>query len=83
MTERPDDKKNARNANLLPEKAILPVLVICFGVLIYAGITAGTTTVSFAAIVLGFLLMLVGTFRSLYASDNMDDNSDYREKMVE
>ena len=83
MTERPDDDTMNETPIYYQKKAILPVLVICFGVLIYAGLTAGTTTVSFAAIVLGFLLMVVGTFRSLSASDNTVDDSDYREEMVE
>jgi hypothetical protein len=83
VTERPDNDTTNETPIYYQKKAILPVLVICIGVLIYAGLTAGTTTVSFAAIVLGFLLMVVGTFRSLPASDNTDDDSDYREKMVE
>ncbi|EFW91449.1 hypothetical protein ZOD2009_13816 [Haladaptatus paucihalophilus DX253] len=83
MTEQPDDDTTNEAPIYYQKRAILPVLLICLGILVYAGLTAGTTTVSFAAIVLGFLLMLVGTFRSLSAPDSMDDDSDYREKMVE
>ena len=82
MIEQPDDDTTNEMPIYYQKKAILPVLVICFGVLIYSGLTVGTTTASFAAIVFGFFLMVVGTFRNLSASDNTDDDSDYRDKMV-